>query len=104
MTFVVFVSLLQFAVTANAFIRCLKDRFRVGWVGAIVRMLLLIGGGVAGAAIFFASLASRESPPPALPALIALTATVVGPIVSFAADAARKVIQFTARKLIHLTS
>jgi hypothetical protein len=78
--FGLFITIVHFAVTVNAFVRSLRERFVFGTLGALVRGALMIIGTVVGIRLLLADSAS----PPAGPALVALITAVVGPIVSFA--------------------
>ena len=79
--FGVFASFLQLAATVNAFLRCLQNKFVLGAVGALVRVALLL----AGAASLFVVKAQQAGGTSASGGitLLALVATVGGPLVSF---------------------
>ena len=84
--FAIFIGTLQLAVTVNAFVRSLKERFSVGWIGAIARAILLIAGGAASLRLSFASMAPTTvagSPDMMRLARVSLISTVCGPALSF---------------------
>lgn len=81
--FGVFVSVLQLAAIVNAFIRCVQERFFLGWIGAIVRGVLLIAGAIGVVLVRIVHFPGSDVPAPATPAFVALAATVLGPIMSF---------------------
>ena len=80
--FAVFVSALQLATIVNAFARCVRERFLLGAIGALVRGILLVGGAIGGLAVSFVRVSGSDVPPPAGPLFAAFAATVLGPIVS----------------------
>ena len=81
--FGVFVSVLQFAAVVNALLRSLRERFMLGTSGALVRAgLLLLGviGAVWSRSVHFPGSDVRV---PVVPSVMALSAAVLGPVVSF---------------------
>jgi hypothetical protein len=82
--FVVFGSVLQLLALVNAFIRSLKERFVVGTVGALVRAALLLSGVIGAVWSRFVHFPGSDVAAPATASLMALGATVLGPVVSFA--------------------
>lgn len=81
---VVFVSILQLAAIANAFVRFVRDRFVVGTLGALVRALLLVVGALGDLSVRAVTFPGSDVPAPPGPLLIALAAAVLGPLLSFA--------------------
>jgi hypothetical protein len=81
----VLVSVLQLFAVINAFVRSLRDRFIAGVAGGLVRALLLVAGTAAALWIRATAVSGSGAPVPAAPAAMALAATILGPLVAFAA-------------------
>jgi hypothetical protein len=85
--FGVFVSVIQLAAIVNAFARSLRARYILGAVAAVAavaRGVLLISGAVAALLVRRVTFPGSDVPAPAGPMLVALVATIAGPLVSFA--------------------
>jgi hypothetical protein len=80
---VVFVSVIQFAVIVNAFLRSWRERFMLGVGGSILRALLLLSGAVGTVWERFVRFPGSDVPSPIGASVLVLAAVVLGPIVSF---------------------
>ncbi len=81
--FGVFVSVLQLATIVNAFARSIRERFLLGTLGALGRGVLLVAAAIGVIWVRFVHFPGSDVPAPAGPTLVALAATVLGPILSF---------------------
>ncbi len=77
----VFFSLLQVAAVVRALSRSTGERFVPGIVGGLARSVLMVLGLLA---IVWATFPKAGAPAPAILGLMALSAAVLGPLVSFA--------------------
>jgi hypothetical protein len=78
-----FVSVLQLATIGNAFVRCLRERFLLGTIGALARGALLVAAAIGVVMVRFVHFPGSDVPAPVGPTFVALAATVLGPILSF---------------------
>jgi hypothetical protein len=82
--FGVIVSILQLAAVINALVRSLQARFIVGIASGCVRALLLVAGAFGALWARSVGASVTEARVPVLATSMALAATVLGPMVSFA--------------------